>query len=145
MSGKLKKCFDWDIKKIALRLMKYKLTSPLENPPEFPTETNNLIEAIAAPVLNQKSSLVVVNSLINGLKDYNIKTPLKLTWPFLWLGNSIRNKQLATSYLIPGSQPNLTTYNGYADFFDEYRGKQRVRKRYLDFLQDGATCSHMHV
>ncbi|CAB4021080.1 arachidonate 5-lipoxygenase-like, partial [Paramuricea clavata] len=124
-SGKLKKCFNLTIAKIVVRLLKYKLTSPLENPPEFPTETNNLIEAIAAPVLNQPSALVVVNSLIEGLKTYNIKNPFTLTWPFLWLGNALRNKQLSLQYLAPGNVPNLTTYDGYAAFLDEYREKQR--------------------
>ena len=106
--------------------MKYKLTSPSENPPEFPTNTTNLAEAIAAPVLNQPASLVVVNSLIEGFKDYNIKTPLKLTWPFLWLGNSLRNKQMSLQYLAPGHVPSLKTYDDYAAFLDEYREKQRV-------------------
>ena len=122
---KLKKCFKLNIIKIAFKLMKYKLTSPLENPPEFPTETSDLIEAVAAPVLNQPAALVVVNSLINGFKAYNIKKPLTLTWPFLWLGNSLRNKQLSGHYLAPGNVPNLTTYDGYAAFFKEYRDKQK--------------------
>ena len=127
MAGKLKECFKLNIVKIAFKLIKYKLTSPLENPPEFPSETSNLIEAIATPVLNQPAALVVVNSLINGFKAYSIKKPLTLTWPFLWLGNALRNKQLSVQYLAPGHVPNLTTYDGYANFFKEYRDKQKVR------------------
>ena len=106
--------------------MKYKLTSPLENPPEFPTETNNLVEALAAPVLNQPSSLVVASSLINGFKDYNPKKLLQLTWPFLWFGNAQRNKVFPLQYLSPGSTPNLNTSDEYAALMDEYRKKQKV-------------------
>ena len=123
------------IAKIVIRLLKYKLTSPLENPPEFPTETNNLIEAVAAPVLNQPSALVVVNSLIEGFKTYNIRNPFTLTWPFLWLGNALRNKQLSLQYLAPGNVPNLTTYDGYAAFLDEYREKQRVRSLFQHTME----------
>ncbi len=128
--------------KTAARLMKYKLSSPSENPPEYPTGTTNLIEAIAAPVLNQPSSLVVVNSLIEGLKTYNIKSPFTLTWPFLWLGNALRNQQLSLGYLAPGNVPNLTTYDGYAAFLDEYREKQKVRT--LLFLDDH-TANIIHL
>ena len=123
------------IAKIVIRLLKFKLTSPLENPPEFPTETNNLIEAVAAPVLNQPSALVVVNSLIEGFKTYNIRNPFTLTWPFLWLGNALRNKQLSLQYLAPGNVPNLTTYDGYAAFLDEYREKQRVRSLFQHTME----------
>ena len=122
---KLKECFKLNIVKIVFKLMKYKLTSPLENPPEFPTETSNLIEAVATPVLNQPAALVVVNSLINGFKAFNIKKPFTLTWPFLWLGNALRNKQLSVQYLAPGNVPDLSTYDGYATFFKEYRDKQK--------------------
>jgi hypothetical protein len=123
------------IAKIVIRLLKYKLTSPLKNPPEFPTETNNLIEAVAAPLLNQPSALVVVNSLIEGFKTYNIRNPFTLTWPFLWLGNALRNKQLSLQYLAPGNVPNLTTYDGYAAFLDEYREKQRVRSLFQHTME----------
>jgi hypothetical protein len=112
--------------KIAGKLLKYRLTSPLENPPDFPKETSNLIEAVATPLLNQPAALVVVNSLINGLKTYDIKSPFTLTWPFVWLGNAQRNKQLSLKYLAPGNVPDLSTYDGYADFFEEYRDKQKV-------------------
>ena len=131
ISGKLKKCFHLDIVKIVAKLLLFKLTSPSKDPPEFPTKTNNLIEALATPVLNQPSALVVLNSLIEGFKTYDIKTPFTLTWPFLWLGNALRNKQLASQYLAPGHVPNLTTYEGYATFLDQYREKQRVRLPYL--------------
>jgi hypothetical protein len=107
----------------------------LENPPEFPTETNNLIEAVAAPLLNQPSALVVVNGLIEGFKTYNIKNPFTLTWPFLWLGNALRNKQLSLQYLAPGNVPNLTTYDEYAAFLDEYREKQRVRSLFQHTME----------
>ena len=127
--GRLKECFSLNLVKLVLKLHKYRLTEPSEDPPEFPTETTNLIEAVATPVLNHPSSVVVLNGLLQGLKSYDIKKPLKLTWPFLWLGNSLRNKQLATQYLAPGRVPNLTTYDGYAAFFDEYREKQKVRSR----------------
>ena len=126
MSGKLKKCFHLDIVKIVAKLLLFKLTSPSEQPPEFPTKTNNLIEALATPVLNQPPGLVIVSSLIDGLKTYDIKTPFTVTWPFLWLGNAIRNKQMASQYLAPGCIPNLTTYDGYATFLDKYREKQKV-------------------
>ena len=76
MSGKLKKCFHLNIVKIEAKLWLFKLTSPSEDPPEFPTKTNNLKEALATPVLNQSSNLVVVHSLIEGLKTYDIKNPL---------------------------------------------------------------------
>ena len=126
MSGKLKKCFHLDVVKIVAKHLLFKLTSPSEDPPELPTKTNNLMEAPATPVLNQPSALVVVNSLIEGLKTYDIKTPFTLTWPFLWLGNALRNKKLASQYLAPGHVLNLTTYDRYATFLDKYREKQRV-------------------
>ena len=133
MSGNLKKCFNFNVVKSAVRLLKYKLTSPLENPPDFPTETSNLIEAVAAPVLNQPSALVVVNSLIEGLKTYSIKSPFTLTWPLLWLGNALRNKQLSLGYLAPGNVPNLTTYDGYAAFLDELE-KNKKYDHYITFM-----------
>ena len=126
MNDKLKECFQLSLKDIAIRQFKYKLTAPSENPPEFPTETDNLIEAIAAPVLDQPAALVVANSLVQGFKDYNVKTPLKLTWPFLWLGNSLRNQRMSLEYLAPGHVPDLKTYDDYAAFFEEYRERQRV-------------------
>ena len=122
----MKECFQLSLKDIAIRQFKYKLTAPLENPPEFPNETDNLFEAIAAPLLNQPAALVVANSLVQGFKDYNVKTPLKLTWPFLWLGNALRNQRMPLEYLAPGHVPNLETYDGYAAFLEEYRERQRV-------------------
>lgn len=96
----------------------YRLTSPQEHLKKYPSETTNVLEAVAFPLLNQTSAKVVARSVLS-------PTLHETDWVLHYIGMSLKNKLISSKSLTPGFLKAFTSYSDFANLLDVYRERQQ--------------------
>ena len=102
---------------LVLENLFYKLTTPPENPLEYPAETSNILEAVPFPLLNQPSEKVLLRSALQPRLN-------ETEWLIRYIGMSTRNGALAKKTVENPDIKPFTDYADYAQLLKSFRDEQ---------------------
>ena len=102
---------------LALQRSFYKLSTPLDPPLHYPNQTQNVLEALPFPLLDQSSKKVILRSLFTPELD-------EKNWIIRYLGMANRNEELLKSILKTENYQVFTKYSQYAKLLETFREEQ---------------------